>query len=208
MPSIVVYNQLGAEVSKLNLKKEVFAFEPNMQAVYNVVNAERAGMRQGTHQTKGRSDVSGGGKKPWRQKGTGRARQGTTRAPQWRGGGIVFGPHPRSYAMKVNKKVVKCALKSLLSDRLANNNIVVVDKIELADFKTKGLVEVLKNLNVADKKAVLVTTAVDENLFTAGRNIPNLYVQTKSHVSVYELTNANTYILTEEAIKAYEEDLK
>ena len=208
MPSIVVYNQLGAEVSKLNLKKEVFAFEPNMQAVYNVVNAERAGMRQGTHQTKGRSDVSGGGKKPWRQKGTGRARQGTTRAPQWRGGGIVFGPHPRGYAMKVNKKVVKCALKSLLSDRLANNNIVVVDKIELADFKTKGLVEVLKNLNVADKKAVLVTTAVDENLFTAGRNIPNLYVQTKSHVSVYELTNANTYILTEEAIKAYEEDLK
>ena len=208
MPSIVVYNQLGAEVSKLNLKKEVFAYEPNMQAVYNVVNAERASMRQGTHQTKGRSDVSGGGKKPWRQKGTGRARQGTTRAPQWRGGGIVFGPHPRSYAIKVNKKVVKCALKSLLSDRLANKNIVVLDKIELADHKTKGLVEVLNNLNVSEKKAVFVTLNEDANLFLAGRNIPNLYVQTKAHLSVYDLTNANTYIMTEEVIKSYEEDLK
>ena len=115
MPSIVVFNQTGAEVGKINLKKEVFAVEPNMQVVYDVVNAERAAMRQGTHKTKNRTEVSGGGRKPWRQKGTGRARQGSIRAPQWRGGGVVFGPTPRSYSVKVNKKVVKLAVKSLLS---------------------------------------------------------------------------------------------
>jgi len=138
MPSVVVLNQSGAEVGKLRLSKEVFSYEPNMQVVYDVVNAERAAMRQGTHQTKGRSEVSGGGKKPWRQKGTGRARQGSIRAPQWRGGGIVFGPKPRSYSVKVNKKVVKVAVKSLLSDRLKNNKIVVVDQFALEDFKNKN----------------------------------------------------------------------
>ena len=111
MPSIVVFNQTGAEVGKINLKKEIFAVEPNMQVVYDVVNAERAAMRQGTHKTKNRTEVSGGGRKPWRQKGTGRARQGSIRAPQWRGGGVVFGPTPRSYSVKVNKKVVKLAVK-------------------------------------------------------------------------------------------------
>ena len=118
MPSIVVFNQTGAEAGKMNLKKEIFGIEPNMQVVYDVVNAERANMRQGTHKTKNRTEVSGGGKKPWRQKGTGRARQGSTRAPQWRGGGVVFGPTPRDYTQKVNRKVVKLAVKSLLSSRL------------------------------------------------------------------------------------------
>lgn len=208
MPSIVVYNQLGAEVGKLNLKKDVFGCEMNMQTVIDCVNAQRAGMRQGTHQTKGRSDVSGGGKKPWRQKGTGRARQGTIRAPQWRGGGIVFGPHPHLYNLKVNKKVVQNALRTLLSDRFASKNIVVVDKIELETPKTKGLVEVLSNLNVIDKKTLVITLDGDFNLFLAGRNIPNVYVQTKSHLSVYDMINATTYVMTEETIKKYEEDLK
>lgn len=207
MPSIVVYNQLGAEVGKINLSKNVFGIEPNMQAVYDVVNAERAAMRQGTHKTKTRTEVRGGGRKPWRQKGTGRARQGSIRSPQWRGGGVVFGPTPRSYSFKVNKKVVKLALKSLLTDRFVNKKIVVVDKIELEDFKTKSLVAVLNNLN-AEGKIIVITNEEDFNLFTAGRNLPNVYVQTKQHLSVYDLINADMYITTQDAIKKYEEDLK
>lgn len=207
MPSIVVYNQLGAEVGKIDLKKEVFGIEPSMQAVYDVVNAERAAMRQGTHKTKTRTEVRGGGRKPWRQKGTGRARQGSIRSPQWRGGGVVFGPTPRSHSVKVNKKVVKLALKSLLTDRFSNEKIIVVDKIVLDSFKTKSLIEVLGNLN-AEGKILVITNEEDFNLFTAGRNIPNVYVQTKQHLSVYDLINADMYVTTEEAIKKYEEDLK
>lgn len=207
MPSIVVYNQLGAEVGKINLNKNVFGIEPNMQAVYDVVNAERAAMRQGTHKTKDRTEVSGGGKKPWRQKGTGRARQGSIRAPQWRGGGVVFGPTPRSYSVKVNRKVVQLALKSLLSDKFKNKNIVVVDKFELEDYKTKSLVNVLDNLKVSGK-IIVITNEENFNLFTAGRNIPNVYVQTKQHLSVYDLINADVYVATEDAIKKYEEELK
>jgi len=208
MPSIVVLNQLGVEVGKINLKKEVFDVEPNMQAVYDVVNAQRAGMRQGTHKVKNRHEVSGGGRKPWRQKGTGRARQGSIRAPQWRGGGVAFGPTPRSYSVKVNRKIVKAALRSLLSDRFKSNNLVVVDKIELEDFKTKNLVSVLNNLKATEKKVVVITEQEDFNLSVAGRNIPNVYVQTKDHLSVYDLINADMYVATEEVIKKYQEDLK
>ncbi|HHX00987.1 MAG TPA: 50S ribosomal protein L4 [Acholeplasmataceae bacterium] len=207
MPSIVVLNQLGEEVGKINLSKDVFGVEPNMQAVYEVVKAERAAMRQGTHKTKTRTEVSGGGRKPWRQKGTGRARHGSIRSPQWRGGGVVFGPTPRSHSIKVNKKVVKLALKSLLSDRFKNKKIVVVDKFELEDFKTKSLVAVLNNLK-AEGKVVIITNEENFNLSTAGRNLPNVYVQTKQHLSVYDLTNADMYIATKDAIKKYEEELK
>lgn len=208
MPSIVVLNQLGAEVGKINLSDKVFGYEPSMQAVYDVVNSQRAAMRQGTHKTKTRTEVSGGGKKPWRQKGTGRARQGSIRAPQWRGGGIVFGPTPRSYRFKVNKKVVKAALKSLLTSRFQENNLVVVDKIVLDDFKTKSFVEVLKNLGVNDKKVIFITKEEDFNLSLASRNVPNVYVQTKAHLSVYDMINVDTYVATEEVIKLYEEELK
>lgn len=208
MPSIVVLNQLGAEVGKINVHKNVFDVEPNMQVVYDVVKAQRAAMRQGTHKAKNRVEVRGGGRKPWRQKGTGRARQGSIRAPQWRGGGVVFGPTPRDYTIKVNKKVVKAALRSLLTDRFRSGNIVVVDKIELEDFKTKNLVEVLKNLNVYDKKVIVMTEDEDFNLSLAGRNIPHAYVQAKSHLSVYDLINADCYVATQEVIKKYEEELK
>lgn len=207
MPSIVVFNQTGAEVGKVNLKKEVFGVEPNMQVVYDVVNAERAAMRQGTHKTKNRTEVSGGGRKPWRQKGTGRARQGSIRAPQWRGGGVVFGPTPRSYSVKVNKKVVKLAVKSLLSSRYATKDIVVVDEFNLENFKTKTLVEILNNLHV-EGKTLVITEEENYNLFKAGANIPNVYVQTKEHLSVYDLINADKYVVTKAAIKKYEEDLK
>lgn len=207
MPSIVVHNQLGEEVGKVNLNKNVFAIEPNMQAVYDVVNAERAAMRQGTSKTKDRTEVRGGGRKPWRQKGTGRARQGSIRAPQWRGGGVVFGPTPRKYNVKVNRKVMQLAVKSLLSDRFKNKNIIVLDKIELADFRTKSFVSVLESLKIVGK-TIFITTEEDYNLFIASRNIPNVYVQTKQHLSVYDLINADTYVATEAALKKYEEDLK
>lgn len=207
MPSIVVFNQTGAEVGKMTLKKEIFGVEPNMQVVYDVVNAERAAMRQGTHKTKNRTEVSGGGKKPWRQKGTGRARQGSIRAPQWRGGGIVFGPTPRSYSVKVNRKVVKLAVKSLLSSRLATRDLVVVDEFQLEDYKTKTLVAILENLKV-EGKTLVITDEENYNLFKAGANIPNVYVQTKAHLSVYDLINADKYVVTKAAVKKYEEDLK
>ncbi|MBQ7276963.1 MAG: 50S ribosomal protein L4 [Bacilli bacterium] len=209
MPSIKVLNQLGEEVKELNLSDEVFAIEPNMQAVVDVVNSQRAGMRQGTADTKNRTEVSGGGRKPYRQKGTGRARQGSIRSPQFVGGGVVFGPTPRKYVLKVNKKVVKLAVKSLLSDKLANNSLVVVDKFELAEAKTKLFVEVMNNIGAyVNKKIVVVTDEENFNLELAGRNVPNYYIQTKSHLSVYDLINADMYVMTEDAVKKYEEELK
>lgn len=207
MPTIKVLNQEGTEVKELTLNEEVFGVQPNMQVVYDVVNAERAAMRQGTHCTKGRSEVSGGGKKPWRQKGTGRARQGTIRAPQWRGGGIVFGPKPRSYEVKTNKKVVKLAKKVLLSNRLANNSLVVVDDIKLDSFKTKEFTKVLEALKVSGK-VIVVLDQENTNLSIASSNVPNCYVQNMSHLSVYDLINGTTYVLTEGAVKKYEEELK
>lgn len=207
MLSIKVYNQEGAEVKDLDLNEKIFGVETNMQVVYDVVNAERAAMRQGTHCTKGRSEVSGGGKKPWRQKGTGRARQGTIRAPQWRGGGIVFGPTPRSYAVKTNKKVVRLAKKVLLSNRLANNSLVVVDDFNLETFKTKDFVKVLENLNVSGK-VIVVLDQENTNVKIASANIPNVYADCLEHLSVYDLINGTTYVLTEGAVKKYEEELK
>ena len=209
MPSIKVLNQLGQEVKELNLSDDVFAVEPNMQAVVDVVNSQRAGMRQGTADTKNRTEVSGGGRKPYRQKGTGRARQGSIRSPQFVGGGVVIGPTPRKYVLKVNKKVVKVAVKSLLSDKFANNNLIVVDKFELADAKTKLFIEVMDNIGAyVNKKIVVITLDENNNLQLAGRNIPNYYVQTKGHVSVYDLINADMYVMTEDAVKKYEEELK
>ncbi len=207
MPVVKVLNQEGSIVKDLELNDDIFGVEANMQVVYDVVNAERAAKRQGTHDTKGRSEVSGGGKKPWRQKGTGRARQGTIRAPQWRGGGIVFGPTPRSYAVKCNKKAVKLAKKCLLSNRLSLNKLVVVEDFNLESFKTKEFVQVLNNLK-AEGKVVVALANENTNVTIAANNIPNVYVQNYSHLSVYDLINADMFILTEEAVKKYEEELK
>ena len=207
MPVVKVLNQEGSIVKDLELSNDIFGVEANMQVVYDVVNAERAAKRQGTHDTKGRSEVSGGGKKPWRQKGTGRARQGTIRAPQWRGGGIVFGPTPRSYAVKCNKKAVKLAKKCLLSNRLALNKLVVVEDIKLDSFKTKEFVKVLGNLK-AEGKVVVALASENTNVTIAAGNIPNVYVQSYSHLSVYDLINADMFIMTEETVKKYEEELK
>lgn len=208
MLSIDVLNQEGAKVSTIELAEEIFAIEPNMQVVFDVVYAQRAGMRQGTAKTKNRNEVRGGGRKPWRQKGTGKARHGSIRSPLWVGGGVVFGPNPRSYAKKVNRKVALIAVKSLLSDRLANENMVIVDKIELQEQKTKNFANVLKNLNVHQNKTLVVLADEDYDLFLVSRNIPGVYVQTLSHLSVYDLINAQKYVLTTAAVEKYQEVLK
>ena len=207
MSTVKVLNQEGSIVKDLELNDEIFGVEANMQVVYDVVNAERAAMRQGTHDTKGRTEVSGGGRKPWRQKGTGRARQGTIRAPQWRGGGIVFGPTPRSYAVKCNKKAVKLAKKCLLSNKLALNKLVVVDELNMEGFKTRDFAKILGNLN-ASGKIVVALDSENTNVTIASNNIPNVYVQNYSHLSVYDMINADMYILTEATVKKYEEELK
>ena len=208
MSSIAVLNQVGEKVKDIDLNEAVFAVKPNMQVVYDVVYAQRASLRQGTHDTKNRTEVSGGGKKPWRQKGTGRARQGSIRAAQWVGGGVVFGPTPRSYAVRVNKKVVKAAVRNLLTDRLNSNNIIVVDKIELAEAKTKNFVAVLNAIKADAKKIIVITNEDCPELALASRNIPNVYVQSKQHLSVLDLINGDMYVMTEAAVEAYEEDLK
>ena len=200
-------NQNGKKVGNLDLADEIFAVEEHQQAVFDTVIAELAGRRQGTQKAKTRTEVSGGGKKPWRQKGTGRARQGSIRAPQWRGGGVVFAPTPRTYKMKVNKKVVKLAMKCALSEKIRENAFIAVDKIELDSFKTKGLVEVLLNLK-AEGKVLVVTNEANGNLELAGRNLPYACVENVNHVSVYQMKNSSCVIITKDAIERYEEVLK
>ena len=208
MPSVVLYNQNGRKLGTLDLSDAVFGVEYNNypQAVFETVVAERAAMRQGTQKAKTRTEVSGGGRKPWRQKGTGRARQGSIRSPQWRGGGVVFAPTPRSHAVKVNKKVVKLATRCVLSELVAENNLIALNKLELESCKTKGLVEVLKNVKASGKVLVL-TAERDSNLELAGRNIPNVLVLTVSHASVYDLLNHDVVVLTKAAAAKYEEVL-
>ena len=156
MPTVALLNQEGVELKQITLSDSVFGIEPNQQVIYDVVNAQRAALRQGTHDTKNRTEGRGGGRKPWKQKGTGRARQGSIRATQWRGGGTVFGPTPRSYEVKVNRKVRQLGLKSALSYKLQSNDLVVLDKLELNEVKTKGFVKVLNALNLNDVKSLFV----------------------------------------------------
>lgn len=208
MPKVVLYNQSGSQVGELELNNNVFGVEDNQQAIYQTVVAERAGMRQGTQKAKNRSEVSGGGRKPWRQKGTGRARQGSIRAPQWRGGGVVFAPTPRSHAIKVNKKVVKLAMRCALSSKVREEKIVVLDQIALETFKTKGLVEILKAFNLENEKVALVLEEENGNVEIAGRNIPNVLVSQYSYVSVYQMMNAKNLIITKAACEKFEEVLK
>jgi large subunit ribosomal protein L4 len=207
MPSIVLLNQLGQKVGDLQLSANVFAVEDHQQAVFDTIVAERAAMRQGTQKAKTRSEVSGGGRKPWRQKGTGRARQGSTRSPQWRGGGVVFAPTPRSYVMKVNKKVVRLAMKCALTYKVQENKLIALNELTLQNFKTKGLVEVLNNVK-AEGKILVITKEANDLLELAGRNIPNVLVETASHVSVYQMMNASCVVMTQDAVAYYEEVLK
>lgn len=206
MAKIDVLDINGKKVDSITLNDNVFAITPNEQALFDAVMLQRANVRQGTHSVKNRSAVSGGGRKPWRQKGTGRARQGTIRAPQWRGGGVVFGPTPRKYTLKMNKKVRRLALKSALSTKLINGDIIVIDNLNLTTPKTKEFVKVVNNLNI-DRKGLFVTANIDENVYLATRNVNNILVQEPSEINVLDLLNVNKLVLTVDAVNKIEEVL-
>lgn len=206
MLNVKVYNQEGAEVKEIALNEAVFGIEPNNQAIFDMVLLQRASLRQGTHKVKNRTEVRGGGKKPWRQKGTGRARQGSIRAPQWRGGGTVFGPTPRSYKFKLNRKVRRLALRSALSQKIIDDEFMALDDIKFEAPKTKEMVKVLDNLN-APAKTLLVVDEIELNVEKSASNIPGVKLLDARRVNVYDILNSDKLIMTEAAIKSVEEVL-
>ena len=207
--TVKVLDQTGKELKDLALNEAVFGIEPNQQAMFDAVVMQQASLRQGTADTKDRSEVSGGGKKPWRQKGTGRARQGSIRAPQWRGGGIVFGPTPRKYGYRINRKVRRLALRSYLSQFVADNALTVVDKIQMDAIKTKDFARIMKDLN-AERKALFVFAVEEdwENVWMSMRNLQNATFTTTEGLSCLDMANAYTLVATEAAVKKIEEALQ
>ncbi|WP_018934212.1 50S ribosomal protein L4 [Gracilibacillus lacisalsi] len=198
MPKVALYNQSGSQVGDVEINDAVFGIEPNEHVLHDAVLMQRASLRQGTHAVKNRSDVSGGGRKPWRQKGTGRARQGSIRSPQWVGGGTVFGPTPRSYSYKLPKKVRRLALKSALSSKVKEDSLVVLEGIAIETPKTKEVVSMLSSLNV-DAKALIVTAEKDDVLAKSANNLQNVKVLSVSEVNVLDLLTHDKLILTKEA---------
>ena len=204
MPKIDVYGIDGKKVKEVELKEEIFGIEPNEAVVHNVLVNFLANQRQGTQSTKTRSEVSGGGKKPWRQKGTGRARQGSIRAPQWIKGGIALGPKPRSYKYTVNKKERVLAVKSVLSAKVLENNLVVVDKLSFKDIKTKEMVKALSNLKVEGKTLIMLPEK-NENVQKSARNIENVKTTLVNTINVYDLLKYQKLVVTLDTIKKLEE---
>ena len=203
MPKVAVYDMRGTQVGEIDLNDRVFGIEPNEAVMQQFVKMQLANKRQGTASTKTRAEVRGGGKKPWKQKGTGRARVGSSRNPVWRGGGIVFGPKPRDYSYTLPRKVRRLALKSALSSKVLDNHIIVVDQLAFAEPKTKAMVETLKALNV-EKKA-LVVTAEDNNVTKSARNIPGIKPLGADFINVYDLLNYDTLVITRDAVARVEE---
>ena len=204
MPKIDVYNIEGKKVSDVELKEEIFGIEPNEDIVHSVLVNYLANQRQGTQSTKTRSEVSGGGKKPWRQKGTGRARQGSIRAPHWVGGGIALGPKPRSYKYRVNKKERRLAIKSVLSSKVLENELVVVDAIDFKEIKTKNMVNALTNLKVEGKTLILLPEK-NENVQKSARNIEGVKTSLVNTINVYDLLKHKNLVVTEDTVKKLEE---
>lgn len=204
MPSVKVYSAAGKEKGTLELNDSIFGIEPNMSAVHLVVVNYLANQRQGTQSTLTRSEVRGGGRKPWRQKGTGHARQGSTRSPQWRHGGVALGPKPRSYGFSINKKVRKLAMKSVLSDKVANGEFQVVDSLKMDVIKTKDMVKTLDALGNV-KKTLIVLPEKDDVVYKSARNIPGVKVTPVNAINVYDIVNCNKMIIAEEAVKKIEE---
>ena len=203
MATVSVYNMEGNEVGTIELSDAVFGVDVNEHLVHMAVVAQLANKRQGTQKAKTRSEVSGGGKKPWRQKGTGHARQGSTRAPQWTGGGVVFAPVPRDYTIRLNKKEKRLALKSALTSRLQENKLIVVDELKFDEIKTKNFVNVMNNLK-ADK-ALVVLNENDANVVMSARNIPTVKTALTNTINVYDILKYNTLILTKDAVATIEE---
>ncbi len=203
MANVSVYNMEGKEVGTIELNDAVFGVTVNEHLVHMAVVQQLANNRQGTQKAKTRSEVSGGGRKPWRQKGTGHARQGSTRAPQWKGGGVVFAPKPRDYSFKLNKKEKRAALLSALTSRVLENKMVVVDELKFDEIKTKKFVEVMNNLKV--DKALVVLNDVDSNVILSARNIPTVKTAQTNEINVYDILKYDTLLVTKAAVATIEE---
>ena len=203
MANVSVYNMEGKEVGTIDLNDAVFGVEVNEHLVHMAVVQQLANNRQGTQKAKTRSEVSGGGRKPWRQKGTGHARQGSTRSPQWTGGGVVFAPVPRDYSFKLNKKEKRAALKSALSDKVANSSLIVLDELKFDEIKTKNFVNVMNNLKVA--KGLVVIADNDANVVMSARNVADVNTSLVNEINVYDIMKAKTVVLTKDAVAKIEE---
>ncbi len=203
MANVSVYNMEGKEVGTMELSDAVFGVEVNEHLVHMAVVSQLANKRQGTQKAKTRSEVSGGGRKPWRQKGTGHARQGSTRAPQWTGGGVVFAPTPRDYTIKLNKKERRLALKSVLTAKVQENKFIVLDELKFDEIKTKNFVAVLNNLNV--DKAMVVLNDNDKNVVMSAKNIPNVITAQTNTINVFDILKYNTMIVTKAAVETIQE---
>ena len=206
MESLAVLNIKGEKVSTIKLNEAIWGIEPNDAVLYDAIRLAQNSLRQGTADTKTRSEVSGGGRKPYRQKGTGRARQGSIRAPHYQGGGIVFGPHPRSYSIKMNKKERRLALKSALSYKVIESELIIVDKFEAETNKTKDMKNILTNLNLA-KKTLIVVDELSENLILATRNLRNIVLLAANEINVLDVVASDNMVVTEAAVKKIEEVL-
>lgn len=204
MTTIEIKDASGKKAGTADLAASVFGIEPNVPVMHQVVRAQRASWRQGTHDTKTRGQVRGGGKKPWRQKGSGRARQGSTRAPQWTHGGIAHGPKPREYGISVNKKVKRLAMKSALSSKVAGNELVVLDKLALSEIKTKEVVKVLGALQTG-KKTLIVLPEKDDTVYRSARNIAGVKTTLVSTLNVYDILNCDTLLVLKDAVAKIEE---
>lgn len=206
MPKVSVLNQTGSSVGEIELNELIFGIEPNEAVLFEALVQQRASLRQGNHKVKTRAEVSGGGRKPWRQKGTGRARQGSIRSPQWRGGGIVFGPSQRSYSFKMPKKVRRLALRSALSSKVQEENLIVLEGLAFDAPKTKEFIKVLDALSI-DKKALVVTADLDETVALSARNIPGISVVTANGINVLDLVGHDKLVMTKAAVQKVEEVL-
>lgn len=204
MPKVSVYNVEGKTVGELELAEAIFGLQPNAHVMHSAVLLQQASLRAGTHDVKGRSEVSGGGRKPWKQKGTGRARQGSIRSPQWKGGGIVFGPTPRSYGFKLPRKVRRLAIKSALSSKVIENQIIVLDQLSLSAPKTKDFAKILNNLKV-ERKALVVTADFDNNVALSARNIPGVKFVAAEGINVLDVLKHDQLIITKDAVAKVEE---
>ncbi len=203
MAKVSVYNMEGKEVGEMDLNDAVFGVTVNEHLVHMAVVQNLANKRQGTQKAKTRSEVSGGGRKPWRQKGTGHARQGSTRAPQWKGGGVVFAPTPRDYSFKLNKKEKRAALKSVLTSRVQDNKLIVLDELKLDEIRTKDFKKVMDNLKV--DKAMVVIGGQDENVILSARNLPRINTAVAENINVYDILKGDTLVLTKDAVAKIEE---
>lgn len=207
MPNVALFKQDGSQNGEITLNEEIFGIEPNESVVYDAIVMQRASLRQGTHAVKNRSAVRGGGRKPWRQKGTGRARQGSIRSPQWRGGGVVFGPTPRSYGYKLPQKVRQLALKSVYSEKVAENKLVAVDALNFDAPKTAEFVKVLEALAIERKVLVIFENEGNKFAELSARNIPNVQVTTANSASVLDIVNNDKILVTQAALSQIEEVL-